>query len=40
MVLIVVLGGHEDPQAPIMVHITDHHTITTGPALAHLVVAV
>jgi len=39
MVLLVVLGGQEDPQALAMAHIMDHPTVTTGPALARLVAA-
>jgi hypothetical protein len=38
-VLLVVLGGQEDPQALVMAHIMDHPTVTTGAALARLVAA-
>ena len=39
-VLLVALGGHEDHQAPITVHTMDHHTTTTVPALARLLVTI
>jgi hypothetical protein len=38
-VLLVVLGGQEDPQALAVAHIMDHPTIATGLALARLVAA-
>jgi len=35
----LVLGGQEHPKTLAMVHIMDHHTVATGPALARLVAA-